>query len=132
MCRCGRCSESSWWSSRPRPALIPDAAVRDLVADTIFLKHNRRIPVLKTKENSFVLLHQPMFRWPLAGGFLGLIAKILKIGNRYVDKQHIRKFSIHRSPPTPVPPIFLRFALHRRRRGILHLDPVARAARDVG
>jgi hypothetical protein len=32
----------------------------------------------------------------LAGGFLGLIAKTLKIGDRYVDKHHIRKISIHR------------------------------------
>ena len=40
----------------------------------------------------------------------------------------IRKISIHRSPPTPpaLPPILFRLALHRRRRQVLHLEPIGR------
>jgi hypothetical protein len=66
-------------SSRPVP--VPDAAARDLVAQTIIFKQNRHPWFLKTKENSFVLLHYPMFSAKLAGGFLRLIAKTLKLGD---------------------------------------------------
>src|SRR5215831_13672371 len=36
------------------------------------------------------------------------------------------------SPSSSPPPILLRFPLHRRSRGILHLEPVGRAAGTVG
>src|SRR5262249_6527777 len=36
-----------------------------------------------------------------------------------------------RFPPSPPAPIFLRLALHRRARWLLHLEPVAAAARAV-
>jgi hypothetical protein len=40
-------------SSRSHPIPVADAPVRDLVDDTISLKHSRR-RILKTKVNSFV------------------------------------------------------------------------------
>ena len=75
-----------------------------------------------------------MVRQQTSGGFLRLIAKTLKLGDRYVDKEHIRKISIHRSPPTPpaLPPILLGLTLHSRCIRVLHFEPIGRAAGTVG
>lgn len=84
-----------------------------MVAETIIFKQNRQPRLLKTKENSFVSLHHLMFSAKLAGEFLRLIAKTLKLRDRYVDKEHIRirKISIHRSPPS-APALVRFFCLH--------------------
>jgi hypothetical protein len=62
---------------------------------------------------------------------LGLAARLQKMTkvSRVVLK---RKKKYEGSPPALLAPIFLGFALHRWRRGILALDPIARAAGDVG
>ena len=104
-----------------------------MFAETIIFKQNRHPWFLKTKENSFVSLHHPMFSAKLAGGFLRLIAKTLKLGDRYVDKEPIRKISIHGSPPAPpaLPPILLGFTLYRWCIRVLHFEPIGRAAGTV-